>query len=354
MRPFITGWSYLRAIFLLLLLLIMAGCSLPSITTGSSPSPCTSTNGSACGVGSGATNLQLFVEPAAGVRPVTDAIRAAQHSIWVEVYILTDTSVIYALEDAANRGLDVRVMLEPHPYGFSATSVQKTLEKLKDAGVKVNTSNPAFQFTHAKFILIDGSTLFLMTANLSQAALGGSKYEANREYLLDDTEAQDAQEAQSIFTGDWNRTTPALTDSNLVVSPVNARTTLLALINSAHSSLYIEDEEMLDQESENAMAQAASRGVKVEVVLPAPSGSSDSSAAGVAFLRKAHVSVREDKKLYIHAKLVLVDGSKAFVGSENFSSTSLDKNRELGLIIAAPEIIQTLETTFMDDYAASQ
>lgn len=353
MRTFVAGRARVSAIFLLILALMVAGCSLPGNTSSSNSSACTSTNSSACAVGSGANMLQLIIEPDNGVRPVTDAIRAAQHSIWVEIYLLTDTSVSYALEDAANRGLDVRVMLEPHPYGFSPVSVQETMDKLKAAGVKVNTSNPAFQLTHAKFMLIDGSTLFLMTANFSKSALGGSKGNANREYLLEDTESQDVQEAQNIFTDDWNRTTPTLGDSNLIVSPVNSRAKLLALINSAQSSLSIENEEMQDQQVEDALVQAARRHVTVEVVLPAPSGGSDSNAAGVATLRQAGISVREDTKLYIHAKMMLIDGARAYVGSENFSSASLDQNRELGLIVAAPQIIQMLETTFMTDYAAS-
>ncbi len=337
------------------LLVALTSCTLPVNLTGSStPVSCSSTSGSSCSVGAGATNLQLFIEPNDGVRPVTDAIRAAQHSVWVEVYILTDTSVISALEDAANRGLDVRVMLEPHPFGFSPVSVQETMDKLKAAGIKVKETSPAFQLTHAKFMLIDSSTLFLMTANLSQSALGGSKSATNREYLLDDTESQDMQESENIFNDDWSHTTPTLSDANLVVSPVNARAKLLALIISAHSSLFIEDEEMQDQQTEDALAQAAKRGVKVEVVLPAPSGGSDSNAAGVTYLRNNNVSVREDKLLYMHAKLMIVDGTRAFVGSENFSSASLDKNRELGVIVAESTIIQSLETTFMSDYAASQ
>lgn len=338
------------------LLVVLTSCTLPvNLTSSSTPTTCTSTSGSSCSVGAGATNLQLFTEPDDGVTPVTNIIHAAQHSVWVEVYELTNTSVISALEDAANQGRDVRVMLDPHPLGFSATSVKETLDKLKAAGIKTNTANPTFEFTHAKFMIIDSSILFLMTANLTAAALGSTRKATNREYLLNDPATEDVQEAENIFNDDWSRTTPTLSDANLIVSPVNSRTKLLALINSAQSSLYIENEEMQDQQVEDALTQAAKRGVKVEVVLPAPdSGSSDSNGAGVAFLRKANVSVREDKKLYIHAKIMIVDLGKAYVGSENFSSTSLDKNRELGMIVAEPTIIQSLETTFMSDYTVSQ
>jgi cardiolipin synthase len=339
-------------ILLLLLALILAGCT----SAGASPKfpACTSTSGPACEVGSGANNLQLFVEPDAGVRPITDAIRGAQHSILVEVYILTHPTVINALEDAANRGLDVRVMLEPHPVGSSPVSVQSTLEKLKATGIKVSETNPAFQLTHAKFMLLDNTTLFLLTANLSKSALGGSKDATNREYLLEDSEASDVQEAQRIFTADWTRATPALSDPDLIVSPINARAKLLALINSARSSIEIENEEMQDQQIEDALTQAARRGVSIQVVLPAPAGGQDSNAAGVAVLRQASISVRYDSKLYIHAKLMILDQARAYVGSENISSASLDLNRELGLIVADPTTIKTLATTFSSDYAASQ
>ena len=65
--------------------------------------------------GAGATGLQVFVEPEAGETPVLHAIEGAQRSVWVEVYLLTDRNVINALEDAANRGVDVRVLLELNP-----------------------------------------------------------------------------------------------------------------------------------------------------------------------------------------------------------------------------------------------
>lgn len=341
------------ALWLALLSLLMAGCASTASARYSFPA-CAPTAGPACAVGTGAAHLQLFVEPDDGVRPITDAIRAAQRSIMVEVYILSDTTVINALEDAANRGLDVRVMLEPHPYESSPVTVQSTLEKLKAAGIKVNETNPIFQLTHAKFLLLDGTTLFLLTANLSHAALGGTKQATNREYLLEDSETADVNEAQTIFTADWNRATPTLSDPNLLVSPINARVKLLALIASAQTSIQIENEEMQDTQLENALAQAARRGVSIQVVLPAPGGGQDSNAAGVALLRNAGISVRYDKQYYIHAKLMLIDGTRAYVGSENISTASLDDNRELGLIVADPQTLKTLATTFNSDYAVSQ
>jgi phosphatidylserine/phosphatidylglycerophosphate/cardiolipin synthase-like enzyme len=44
----------------------------------------------------------------------------------------------------------------------------------------------------------------------------------------------------------------------------------------------------------------------------------------------------------------------AFVGSENFSATSLDENRELGILIADQTVIATLAQTFQQDWSSAQ
>ncbi len=83
--------------------------------TSAAPHRASTCVGESCAPGPGVTGVRLFVEPEAGAKPVTDAIAAAVHSVWVEVYLLTDARVIAALEDARHRGVDVRVMLEEHP-----------------------------------------------------------------------------------------------------------------------------------------------------------------------------------------------------------------------------------------------
>jgi phosphatidylserine/phosphatidylglycerophosphate/cardiolipin synthase-like enzyme len=50
--------------------------------------------------------------------------------------------------------------------------------------------------------------------------------------------------------------------------------------------------------------------------------------------------------------VVVADGARAYVGSENLSSTSLDHNREMGLVVTDPSSLEPLMTTFEKDYAA--
>ena len=56
----------------------------------------------------------------------------------------------------------------------------------------------------------------------------------------------------------------------------------------------------------------------------------------------------------MHAKIIVVDGVKAFVGSENISSQSLDQNRELGIIVSDATVLSRLQSTFQTDWGVSQ
>jgi cardiolipin synthase A/B len=343
----------LAYILIAMLCILLVGCDVTISTNGTSNggNQCQSN----CSTGSGAQGVKVFVEPDAGESVVVNAIGDARKSVWLEMYLLSDTKVIHALEDAANHGIDVRVMLEPHPFG--GTSPSRTLDQLKAAGIKAQYSDPDFALTHEKGMILDANTAYIMTSNFTRSALGGysgSSYLSNREYDIIDTNAKDVQAVIAIFNADWNHTTAQFNDPNLVVSPVNSRNDFITLINSAHHTLLIEAEEMKDDAIEQALVNAEQHGVHVEVILPAPHGSqSDSNSQGIDTIKQVGVQVKEDSKLYMHAKIIVVDGKTAFVGSENISTPSLDRNRELGIIVSDAGVLGTLQSTFQTDWTVS-
>lgn len=332
----------------------MAGCGLNIFLPGASAAsgnPCQSN----CVFGSGITGLRVIVEPDAGPRPIVEAIRSARLSVFMEIYLLTNKNVINALEEDANNGVDVRVMLEQHPYGGGVLSPQETLDRLQAAGVKARFSNPAFTLTHEKGLIIDGDVAYIMTSNMTNAALGTGKYTKNREYDIIDTHPQDVQAIDAIFQADWQRNTAIFSNPNLVVSPLNSRSAFNTLISRARHTLLVTAEEMQDSGIEQDLIAASQRGVTIQVILPTPAGGSgDSNSNGITTIKQEGVTVREDPRLYMHAKILVVDGQMAFVGSENISSQSLDRNRELGIIIDDSSVINTLEQTFHADWVDSQ
>ncbi|GHO84290.1 cardiolipin synthase [Dictyobacter formicarum] len=340
----------------LLLCLTLAACSNSQTITISSTAtqmPSAATDISISTSGAENQGVNLYIEPSAGEQVITGAIDGAKKSVWVEMYLLTDKKVINALENAAYRQVDVRVMLETHPYGNGSSSPTQTMEKLRAAGIKTQATSPDFALTHEKGMVIDGQTAYIMTSNFTNAALGNSKYTLNREYGIIDSNAQDVRTIQDIFTADWNRQPATINNPRLVVSPVNSLGTFLSLIHNAKKSIAIEAEEMQDSQVEQALTAASHLGVQIRVILPA-SSSSDNNREGITTIKQGGIQVKQDQRLYMHAKIIIVDQLKAFVGSENISAASLEKNRELGIIVTDNSVINALNQTFQTDWLASQ
>jgi cardiolipin synthase A/B len=345
------SWVAVACLLAMTLALVACGTGEYSPLATSSPATARACASSTCQPGNGAQNVSVFIEPDARATPILHAIEHATTSVWVESYLLTDTEVIQALESAANRGVDVRVLLELSPYGEGSVSPQLTIERLQAAGVKAEGANPRFRYTHAKTLVVDRTTAFIMTCNLTLSGLGGSRSATNRDYGIIDTDPADVKEAEAVFQADWARTTPEQPDPNLVVSPVDARSKLTTLLASAHSQVLLEDEELVDQQIDVQLEAAAKRGVDVQVVLPAPSGTS--ANAELAPLLAAGVHIRYSSRLYMHAKMIVEDSSRGFVGSENFSADSLDDNREVGVLLSNHDVLVTLTDTFDMDWSVS-
>ena len=105
---------------------------------------------------------------------------------------------------------------------------------------------------------------------------------------------------------------------------------------------------------EDALAAAARRGVTVRVVMTADSEYTSALRSLAADGVRVRLYPDSATALYIHAKLVLADGARAFVGSQNFSTASLEYNRELGVVTTQAAVIAPLEATFNGDFAGAR
>lgn len=108
-----------------------------------------------------------------------------------------------------------------------------------------------------------------------------------------------------------------------------------------------------------AIAKAAKRGVKVRVLLEKKF--EKNSLEGIAFLKAVpgvELKILEWSKLggkgIIHAKFFVVDGREAFVGSQNFDWRALAHIHELGLRIAEPGVVASVQRVFDADWAAAE
>ena len=161
--------------------------------------------------------------------------------------------------------------------------------------------------------------------------------------MTQNTQVVDA--ANAVFNADWhNQHAPAVAHRVLVLSPGSAAQ-IIGVIDQP-GPVDIESEELGPYAP--TLDAIAAKGARARVILPASINAD--GKRDVVFLRSHGVQVRLMPKspLYMHAKMI-VGGSEAFVGSENFSQTSMEANREMGLLLGGRDI-EDLQAQFDRDW----
>jgi len=315
--------------------------------------------------GDGSTSggrVAILVEPNGNnASELIAAVNGATSSVYMTMYQIDRSDLLAALVARKSAGLDVQVILDGSTTNKAGNTA--AYNQLSAAGVSVVWSNPAFNFTHEKCVVIDGAYAWIMTmnANISSAR-------SNREYLAIDTDPGDVAEATAVFHAD-HASQSIVPTGNLVVANANARPKLVQLIGTATVALDLEGEEFSDTYSTgvaNAVAQAAQRGVAVRVVIAKDNSPLPSQTQAIATVKQAGAKVvvsgptsgsGSSTNPYIHAKAIVVDCNSAgscargFVGSENFSGGSLGYNRELGVIFDDPVELAKVEAAIASDFA---
>jgi len=140
---------------------------------------------------------------------ILENISRAQKSIYVTLIELNDTSIINELIVAKNRGVDVRILLDPSNFkGIESVLAHgptewvnaKAVKSLLEAGVQVRyfKSTPEQDVAHAKISIFDGQTLLI----------GSTDWQTKELCHTSDTAAevhggQAPSKAQKMFLSDW-------------------------------------------------------------------------------------------------------------------------------------------------------
>jgi len=287
----------------------------------------------------------LVTEPNQGMGSIYSLLSSPQHTLDMTMYELSDPQAVDILEADAHRGVAVRVLLDSD---YERSYNQPAFTSLSSSGVRVRWA-PAGTIFHQKTITVDDRTSAIMTLNLTSAY-----YSTSRDFAVITTDAQDVAAIEQVFDEDWSGSGPPTAGPaglDLVWSP-GAQGPIVSLIDSARSSLLVENEEMDDSAVTSALEEAAQRGVNVEVVMTYSSSWAD--AFGQLIDAGVKVSTYpSDGSLYIHAKAVVADGTSLFLGSQNFSESSLDYNRELGIITSDPALVGAVSQTVGADFTGA-
>lgn len=209
--------------------------------------------------------------------------------------------------------------------------------------------------------------------------------EGNLKALLpveaNESEMQRLQQWQSLVTAAHTGTAQMLIDNPPsdrpeadTDAPVQVAQALLQAIEAARKEIWLVSAYLIPTERfEQAIEHAIARGVRVRV-LTNSIGSTNHITAHSAWRRHVHhllqlgVEVHElredaaDRYLYIaspvsektlslHAKLMLIDDDRVFIGSANFDPRSLRINTEVGLLVRSTGLNTAMRTALTPDFA---
>ncbi|MDE1178532.1 MAG: phospholipase D-like domain-containing protein [Edaphobacter sp.] len=295
----------------------------------------------------------LIVLPDDSARPLLDAIAGAKSSLRIKMFVFSDPSLIDAVVAAHGRGVDVRVMLNPERRDGSKEN-DEVRERLSAAGVAVLDSNPRFDVTHEKSMVVDDETAYIESLNWEPRNLTET-----RDYAVVTKHKHEVDEVMAGFDADWNRSEFTSGEkSHLIWCIGNGRQRMCEFIDRAKHTLWLQNERYQDPVVIEHLVRAHARGVKIHIMARPPHKLKKEKlvegVSGLRILADLGVPIHQLKHIKLHGKVMLADDKRAIVGSINIAPGSFDSRRELAIEVDDDHIIGRVKKTLEHDWENSK
>jgi cardiolipin synthase len=346
--------------------------------------------------------VELLVDGPQTYRAMFAAIAEAREYVLVESFIFEeavegDRTLSKLLGEAAGRGVRVYVLYDA--IG-SLTTDAEFLAGLKQHQVALCAFNPLNpldqrfaglnQRDHRKIVVVDGERAFAGGINFSHAYRIASKQAKSRGFsrqkALDEgwrdthvaMRGTAVKQLERLFREMWGvaecegEVQPVFVEKaksggNTLMQIVASTpkdefnevyVTLLSVLTYAQKSIDITMAYFVpDDALEEALREAAKRGVRVRMILPSYSDFSGVFYAGRAHydeLLEAGVEIYELESAFLHSKSIVVDGVWSSIGSTNFDWRSFVHNYEISVCVIDEAFARRMDEMFAADLAESR
>lgn len=339
--------------------------------------------------------VQLLFDGPATMAEMLKAIDAAKNHINFETYIFDQDVLGNQFADLmlkkAAEGVIVNIIYDS--VG-TLTVPQAFFDRMRAGGIKLvafNPVNPAKvrgngwkvnNRDHRKILIVDGKVAFTGGVNISDTYSKSSPFRSRakptdqKDVGWRDTHVKIEGPAvaafQWLYIRAWaEQDTDDLREADYFPNPIIAGDRIVRVLGSApggqfeifkayqlamqeaKKSIHITMAYFVpDEQTVNALKDAARRGVDVRLVLPSVSDSGVVYHAGRAFydeLLEAGVKIHEMKLAVLHAKTAVIDGVWSTVGSTNLDTRSFLHNSEVSVIVMGDSFGAEMERAFQED-----
>jgi phosphatidylserine/phosphatidylglycerophosphate/cardiolipin synthase-like enzyme len=275
--------------------------------------------------------MQLIIQPRDGIAPLLKSIHQAKERIEIIIYRLDRLEIEQALVEAAARGVSVHALIT-HTNREDLKEIKKLERRLTERRVTVTRTGQDLVRYHSKMMIIDRHELFLLTFNFTFLDIHHS-----RSFGIITREPHLVGEAIELFECDTHRNKKDLEFEYFVVSPINSRQKLSDFILGAQRQLLIYDGKLSDAQIIRHLENRVKAGVEVKVI-------------GGMSKRVKGAEARKMSGLRLHTQAIIRDGQQVFFGSQSLRKVELDERREVGLITADPEAVESFLIVFEMDW----
>jgi len=295
----------------------------------------------------------VIVLPDDTSQPIVDAINNASKSLRIKMFTFSDPTLLQAIIAAHRRGVRVRIMLNPARRSGEKENTE-TRKQLIKAGIDVIDSNPAFDVTHEKSMVVDDETAYVKSLNWQTKNLTET-----RDYAVVTSHKHEVDEIIECFEADWARVDFSPGDhSHLIWCVGNGRQRLGQLIDDAKHSLWLQNERYQDPVIIEHIVRAKERGVKVHVMARPPhklkAEKLVEGVSGLRILQDVGIEIHKLKHVKLHAKVLLADGERAIIGSINLAPGSFDSRRELAIEVRDKHVVDRIHEVLKHDWEHSR
>ena len=269
---------------------------------------------------SGATPERLVIDPAERRKAMLEVIADAKRRLTLSLFRCDDFQVLDALAAALERGVEVRALLTRRAKG-GKKRLRKLWGALEEMGAIVSSyADPVVKY-HAKYLVADEGPAIIATLNPTQKC-----FSRTWDCLLVTHDSAVVRSLTAIFQAD--STGRALPDSGalsrrLIVGPERSRDQVRLLIQGAQHSIRIIDHKLSDPDVVALLRERRAEGLTVSVIGHQPMGA-----------------------LAPHGKMMLIDETRALIGSMALSTLSLDFRREVSVIVDEADLVRRLNVAF--------
>ena len=317
--------------------------------------------------------------------PMLSAIQQAKKRITFETYVFKEGGIgdefIAALEQAAKRGVTVRVILDP----IGSVLGRDNEERLKKAGVQLAWFNPLRFWTleetnyrtHRKILVVDGDVAFTGGMGIADQWLGQAQDPDHWRDTQFQVTGPAVRALEASFYENWiesgGRSAPALDPeppsratgarsvvlwSNPTAGASNVKLLYLLAIGAARKTIDIQSPYItLDESTRWSLAEARRRGVRVRMVTEGEITDAmpvkHASREEYQLLLDQGIEIYEYRPTMMHTKAVMVDGALSIIGTANFGNRSFELNDELTVTVFDADLARSLIVDFEQDIRAS-